>query len=294
MNISFKRYDVIMYLSENIETTFNMFKVEDKLMEFQLYLSALALLLKDIEDINIKDDNYLESNFNLLMNKIIENESNYKKFLEENLLEGILGNNSFLLKYKDIEYKTPYDLKALLLSYMNFVTLLSNKLYENYDEIFKHIANEIKLSNFTNSTSYNQLFNKSYKITGFFSYAYLDKTYSLGIFILFLNHNTLLYLDWLFNNQINCGIKLKEHINSIMKECDFLLFLRTVNSEINSKGTHHIRQWCSWEIGNFYQYQNEKSLKFCIHTLGNNQNANILLDDFKIINSMNDYTDVYN
>jgi len=38
----------------------------------------------------------------------------------------------------------------------------------------------------------------------------------------------------------------------VLKNSDQFLFLQSLNSELQIKGSHNIKGWCSWEMGNYY------------------------------------------
>lgn len=87
----------------------------------------------------------------------------------------------------------------------------------------------------------------------FLSYAYLDRGLSLALFYYFLTNGAFLYIDWMWRSADGNGRLLKDDLNKALCESNQFLFLRTPNSELNlqSRGPN-IRQWCAWEIGNYY------------------------------------------
>lgn len=48
------------------------------------------------------------------------------------------------------------------------------------------------------------------------------------------------------------GRVLKNNLENALADSEQLLFIRSVNSELDINGKHIIRPWCSWELGNFY------------------------------------------
>lgn len=50
----------------------------------------------------------------------------------------------------------------------------------------------------------------------------------------------------------------KEKLEEALKDSNQFLFLRTTNSELRIRGNNSIRQWCAWEIGNFYTKHKEE------------------------------------
>ena len=86
----------------------------------------------------------------------------------------------------------------------------------------------------------------------FFSHAYVDKLYSYALFRFFLKEGVFLYVDWMHEEAQHDGRKLKKTLERELSRSEQLLFLRTINSELNIQGKHVIRQWCAWVIGNYY------------------------------------------
>ncbi|MCQ2286901.1 MAG: hypothetical protein MJZ76_08520 [Bacteroidales bacterium] len=86
----------------------------------------------------------------------------------------------------------------------------------------------------------------------FLSYAYVDRGLSLALFYYFLQNNAFLYIDWMWRGDVEDGGLLKYDLNCALCRSEQLLFLRTPNSELKVSGGTFIRQWCAWEIGNYY------------------------------------------
>ena len=71
----------------------------------------------------------------------------------------------------------------------------------------------------------------------------------------------------------------KKILDDELNRSNQLLFLRTINSELRIRGNHGIRQWCSWEIGNFYtKHSGEKYYTSFYDTA---EPSNDILDTFK-------------
>ena len=126
----------------------------------------------------------------------------------------------------------------------------------------------------------NQL---SEKPKTFLSYAFDDKGLSLALFLYFEFHGGFLFVDWMWNGKERNGKLLKEKLENELKESSQLLFLRTTASELNLRGNHIIRQWCSWEIGNFYSKKKEQKYLLAFY---NQNNRNILLDSFHVFHDV--------
>ena len=58
------------------------------------------------------------------------------------------------------------------------------------------------------------------------------------------------------------GRVVKNMLQVRLDESEQLLFLRTLNSELDIQGKQMLRPWCAWELGNFYrrEYGEEKYL----------------------------------
>lgn len=125
---------------------------------------------------------------------------------------------------------------------------------------------------------------KGYRLNQvFLSHAFDDKLYTLALFIFMLKKNILLYVDWLFCPEFKDGIQIKCNLSRKLYESSQLLFLRTINSELNIRGGS-IRGWCSWELGTFYSMCN-KSNKFYIEVYRGKRNGskNKQLDGISVL-----------
>ena len=86
----------------------------------------------------------------------------------------------------------------------------------------------------------------------FFSHAYDDKLYTYALFEYFYRRGVYLYVDWMHRDNIDDGKKLKQDLHEEIVNSSQLLFMRTLNSELNIQGKQTIRSWCAWELGDFY------------------------------------------
>ena len=92
-----------------------------------------------------------------------------------------------------------------------------------------------------------------------------------------------LFVDWMWNGAIADIKILKSKISKEIQSSSQFLFLRTTNSELRIKGNVSIRQWCAWEMGNFYsKNKNEKYLL----NFYNGSTKNTLLNTFKIMDGI--------
>lgn len=86
----------------------------------------------------------------------------------------------------------------------------------------------------------------------FLSHAYDDKLYTYALFEYFYRRGVYLYVDWMHRDNIDDGKKLKQDLHEEIINSSQLLFMRTLNSELNIQGKQAIRSWCAWELGDFY------------------------------------------
>lgn len=112
----------------------------------------------------------------------------------------------------------------------------------------------------------------------FLSYAYYDKGISIGLYIYFKLNGGFLYVNWMWRGK-NPAIITKQKLDLKLRKSNQFLFLRTLNSELDYHGNSHIRQWCSWEIGNYYTKNNKQ--KFYLNFYGIT-NKNDLLSTFSV------------
>ncbi|MFR7390360.1 MAG: hypothetical protein ACLUTU_16370 [Blautia faecis] len=65
-----------------------------------------------------------------------------------------------------------------------------------------------------------------------------------------------------------------------LKDSNQFLFPRTTNSELRIRGNNNsIRQWCAWEIGNFYTKHKEE--KYYTSFYDKTEPRNDILDTFR-------------
>lgn len=114
----------------------------------------------------------------------------------------------------------------------------------------------------------------------FLSYAHSDKLYTCGLFLLFKSNGIFLFIDWMHNDIIEETTLLKNQIDLQLRKSNQFLFLRTFNSDLGIKGGR-IRQWCSWEIGNYYCKKKDSKFFTEIYSQKEHSNTNNLLGNFK-------------
>ena len=112
----------------------------------------------------------------------------------------------------------------------------------------------------------------------FLSYAYFDKGLSLALFLYFRINGGFLYVNWMWSGSNPSSIT-KAELERALSTSKQLLFLRTVNSDLDYYGNSQIRQWCSWEIGNYYTKNNKT--KYYLSFYGR-PSKNDLLETFEV------------
>lgn len=113
----------------------------------------------------------------------------------------------------------------------------------------------------------------------FASYAYDDKFFTILIFFEFYFQGIYLYFDWMHHDKLE-GEMIKSELTEEMRNAEQLLFLRSDQTELKLPG-RMIRGWCSWELGNFYSYCEEKgqvgSEKYIYNLYDNDIDQNLQL-----------------
>lgn len=172
--------------------------------------------------------------------------------------------------YDKLRGATNDSYNAFIVYILKEIAKYHNKLIEHNFNKFWHTRNEVR--NFNNRPQ------------TFLSYAYTDKGISLALYIYFLINGGFLYVNWMWSGT-NFASVTKQELDDELSNSNQFLFLRTLNSELNYYGSSHIRQWCSWEIGNYYT--KNKSQKFYLSFYGNTTN-NDLLSTFNIFRYVRD------
>lgn len=114
----------------------------------------------------------------------------------------------------------------------------------------------------------------------FLSYAYSDKGLSQALFYYFWKRSGFLYVNWMWDGVNSRSSITKRKIDEVLANSAQLLFLRTANSELRVPGNNNsIRQWCAWEIGNFYTKHKEE--KYYTSFYDSAVPKNEILDTFK-------------
>ena len=178
-------------------------------------------------------------------------------------------NSSFLERKNAKEKKKPKSFEAWLAVVLNALIEYQNEIIEEHYVFSDQLNKTIGDGNNRKKT--------------FLSYAFKDKGLSLSLYIYFYLHGGFLYVDWMWNKAIKQCSRLKSIIDKELDTSAQLLFLRTTTSELKIQGNYSIRQWCSWEIGNFYTKRpNEKFILDFYSTASNN----FFLETFKVMKNV--------
>ena len=117
----------------------------------------------------------------------------------------------------------------------------------------------------------------------FLSHAYDDRLYAGALFDFFYHRGIYLYVDWMHHDEIKEGKKLKTILTQELSRSEQLLFLRTINSELNISGKQYLRPWCSWELGNFYRKNGAEKYLINLYSVQDYGNSNdIMLHGLKL------------
>lgn len=112
------------------------------------------------------------------------------------------------------------------------------------------------------------------------SYAYYDKGLTQALFYYFWLRSGFLYVNWMWDGANNHSSATKKKLEYALKDSNQFLFLRTTNSELRIRGNNNsIRQWCAWEIGNFYTKHKEE--KYYTSFYDKTEPRNDILDTFR-------------
>ena len=210
--------------------------------------------------------------------------------------EDIINNG----EYKDLqsEYKTLFDDNAREIKNRDFVQRISHTIEKemegknkkisyssnSFKTFFRYLLKaiaeyqeEVIEANFIDIEDISRV--RIGRNQTFLSYAYYDKGLTQALFYYFWLRSGFLYVNWMWNGVNSNSSITKKILEDELNRSNQLLFLRTINSELRIRGNHSIRQWCSWEIGNFYtKHSDEKYYTSFYDTI---EASNDILDTFK-------------
>lgn len=241
------------------------------LKKFENSLFSYDLKHKDIKKLMLEISSWLDKEEKLIAE--ISSLSNYKERLMEK--ESLVEDDE--LKRSDIEKnkrKIETDIRRIISKVLDAIANHQNNQIKDIDTIVQ-IINE-KYSN-TGRNKRNQVF---------LSHAFVDRLFTLGLFLYFYQQNVYLYVDWMHQPKNSKTKKLKGNLIQEIIKSDQLLFLRTLNSELALQGgKRQIREWCAWEIGTFdYKTNGSGGSRFYIDRFRQNKQSKSrsqLIQDFK-------------
>ena len=166
------------------------------------------------------------------------------------------------------------DIRRIISKVLDAITDYQNDQIKEIDAIVQ-IINE----NYSNTDA-----NKRNQV--FLSHAFVDRLYTLGLFLYFFEQNVYLYVDWMHQPKNSKTKKLKGNLIQEINNSVQLLFLRTLNSELALQGgKRQIREWCAWEIGTFdYKTNGLDKSRFYINRFRQNKQSKSrsqLIQDFQ-------------
>lgn len=255
------RYELFMLVSDKVLSN------DIVIFANPLYVSSVfknsATLIYGMEE------KFIETNLNFLnleFDFFSLLQRNYKNIDDKRLQNRI---DSFISKYKhNYENKKSHNFPFLFSSLIKILQNFQNETINKY---------LLKINIQQRNTNLPQIF---------LSYAYLDKGLTLGLFYYFLDRESFLYVNWMWTDTIVGGDNVKSCIDLELKKSSQLLFLRSAHSELVGDNGFFVRQWCAWELGNFY-YQ-KKDCKFLLNLYETAVRPNEFLESLKIMSGIKD------
>lgn len=290
-NYSMKDFQLKQILRCNLYRKADEFATSEELSLLYQYEQRL---LKNIEPLFHGDrfDNTIElKKTHELIEQFTEEKNNADKWAIEQKISidnkdyKLINNQNNILEY--ILPKVSNSLKNLV---------NSNKTIRHYDNkdvryYFNSILNKLFIDrNIFPDKEYfenNFPFKKQSMTKVFLSYAYIDKLYTYPLFIEFYKYGIYLYIDWMHNDKFSDGTLLKNNLTNEMKDSKQLLLLLSPHNELNLKGNPAFRNWCSWELGNYYKYKKGQE-KYFINIYGRYSNKNMQIQGIKKLEGITD------
>lgn len=253
-------------------------------------LEVVPKLLDTLQYFQLIDfvDNFDNKNVQKLLAEISSWLSKKEKLLAEIELlshnEKILVEQSFSVKdnakkrsnIENKKRKVKTDIRRIISKVLDTIAELQNEQIKDIDiDYIVRIISE--------NDEYKDLRKKNQV---FLSHAFIDRLYTLGLFLYFYEQNVYLYIDWMHQPKSSKTKKLKSNLIHEINKSDQLLFLRTLNSELALQGgKRQIREWCAWEIGTFdYKTNGSDRSRFYIDRFRQNKQSKSrsqLIQDFQ-------------
>lgn len=250
--------------------------------------------------------------YNLFMESgdSIESDDRIVRFRDDTLVKNMYYDSARLIRgFEDIinnwermprmeEYQRIFDRNANEVQNLLFVERIANQIQQQMSKkmekeasspnlfktyfkyLLKAIADyqeEVMETNFIGISDVGII--RSATKRTFLSYAYCDKGLTQALFYYFWRRSGFLYVNWMWDGVNNHSSITKEKLEDVLENSNQFLFLRTTNSELRIRGSNSIRQWCAWEIGNFYT--KNKDEKYYTSFYDKTEPRNDILDTFR-------------
>lgn len=228
--------------------------------------------LRSDQDFDNKDSKKLMAEIPSYLRRVDELVDELEDELDElDELDDLIWSDSEKNKRKR---KIEMDIRRIISKVLDAITDYQNDQIKEIDAIVQ-IINE----NYSNTDA-----NKRNQV--FLSHAFVDRLYTLGLFLYFFEQNVYLYVDWMHQPKNSKTKKLKGNLIQEINNSVQLLFLRTLNSELALQGgKRQIREWCAWEIGTFdYKTNGLDKSRFYINRFRQNKQSKSrsqLIQDFQ-------------
>lgn len=258
MGFSFlTRYDLFLESGNIIENGDGVIHFIDYSSVKNMYYDSARLIRGFEEIINNGEDKYVQSEYQMLF--------------DDNVRE---------IKNRDFVQRISYTIEKEMEGKKKKVSNNSNSFKTFFRYLLKAIAEyqeEVIEANFIEIEDISRVrFDRNQT---FLSYAYSDKGLTQALFYYFWLRSGFLYVNWMWNGVNSNSSVTKKILENELNRSNQFLFLRTINSELRIRGNYSIRQWCSWEIGNFYtKHNDEKYYTSFYDAVGT---SNDILDTFK-------------
>lgn len=240
-------------------------------------------ILREIEPLFLREDNARdkERRFSESIHSIVYEGNNRKDTIQISNYDKLL---KVLREIESSKKKIPNKFNALIKALSDFNDGVIDEIVEQKRSIFEEDSFDYEEYK---ESGYKIFLEKNYskKKQVFLSYAYEDKLYTIALFFFFQRYDIFLYVDWMNNGKNNEGIKLKRKLHDALNKSEYLIFLRTPNSELKIGGNYYIRPWCSWELGNFYDRLGSKD-KYFIDLYEHGEIDNLQLAGIKLLTNV--------
>lgn len=241
----------------------------EQLSRMNLYRSMMDKRIADsvlfTANVNIQVLNGVEDFF------LTTDEGNEVKRYDYFNLVHRVRENVYQLENTTFNIKWDVELKVLRDNLIKLLNVYERKSAKNGRNLFNQIINELSAfnSNIIKREHFDlKLYERDDRTQVFLSHAYADRAYTWALFDYFYNRGIFLYVDWMHKDEQKDGRILKYDLKNELNKSSQLLFLRTLNSELDIQGKQYLKPWCSWELGGFYN--------------GNNPNEKYLLNLYSV------------